>query len=156
MEGILIGLENWSVAEYFRNARWGYAFLNATHIFGVALLVGATVPINLRLLGCWSIIPRTNVIRVLVPIAATGLVLAVLAGALLFSVRAQEYAGLGVFQLKLLLVLVGSVSAVSLHWTFGLILEGLTNGRRISHALVSLLCWPGALVLGRFIAFADS
>ena len=154
MEGILIGLENWSVADYFRNARWGYALLNATHIFGVALLVGATVPMNLRLLGWWASIPRANVIRVLVPVAATGLVLAILAGVLLFSVGAQEYADLEIFQVKIVLVVVGSISAVFLHWRFGLIMEELTNGRQISHALISLLCWPGALVLGRLIAFA--
>jgi len=156
VEGILVGLENWSIAEYFRNARWGYGFLNAFHIFGVSLLIGATVPINLRLLGFWSNVQRADLMKVLVPIAATGLGLAIVAGVLLFSVRAQEYADLGVFQIKILLVLAGSISAVSLHWTFGMILERLPPRRRINHAILSLLCWPGVLVLGRLIAFSDS
>jgi len=156
VEGILVGLENWSNAEYFRNARWGYGFLNAFHIFGVSLLIGATVPINLRLLGFWSNVQRADLMKVLVPIAATGLGLAIVAGVLLFSVRAQEYADLGVFQIKILLVLAGSISAVSLHWTFGMILERLPPRRRINHAILSLLCWPGVLVLGRLIAFSDS
>ncbi len=156
MEGILIGLETGPVAEYLRNARWGYAFLNALHIFGVALLVGATIPINLRLLGFWPTTLRSDITRVLVPVAAIGMGIAIAAGVLLFSVRAQEYADLNIFRIKILLVLIGSIAAVSLHWTFGMILEGLTRGRRICHALVSLLCWPGTLVLGRLIAFADS
>jgi len=59
------------------------------------------------------------------------------------------------FQIKLLLVLAGTSSAVSLHWSFGMILEGINKRRRISHLVISLLCWPGALIFGRLIAFAD-
>ncbi|MBX2839469.1 MAG: hypothetical protein KTR35_21620 [Gammaproteobacteria bacterium] len=156
MEGILIGLENWSVAEYFRNARWGYALLNAIHIFGVSLLIGATVLMNMRLLGFWSSVRRSDVIKIGMPIAVIGLSLTILAGLLLFSVRAQEYAALGMFQIKLILVFTGTVSAILLHWRFGRVLDGLTQRRRICHALLSLFCWPGALLFGRLIAFADS
>jgi len=156
VEGILVDLETWSVAKYFLNARWGYAFLNAFHIFGIALLIGATVSINLRLLGFWPNIYLSDAARILVPIAAIGLGFAIVSGTLLFSVRAREYADLGFFQIKILLVFVGAVSAISLHWRFGMLLEGITHHRRISHAILSLICWPGALVLGRLIAFADS
>jgi len=76
-----------------------------------------------RFLGLWLSIPRANLLRVLVPIAAAGLALAVLTGSLLFSIRAQEYAAVGYLQVKLVLVLVGLLSALMIHRAYGLTLE---------------------------------
>ena len=67
-------------------SRWGYAAVNTLHILGIALLVGSIIPFNLHVLGLWRNVPRIMLARVLVPVAATGLVLAVIAGSLLFSV----------------------------------------------------------------------
>jgi uncharacterized SAM-binding protein YcdF (DUF218 family) len=72
--------------------------------------VGAIIPLNLRLLGVWRSVPQADLIRVLLPAAIVGLALAVSAGAMLFSVRAQEYAAIGLFQAKLVLITLGVVS----------------------------------------------
>lgn len=154
MDALLGGLEGWPVAAYLRFSRWGYAAVNAAHIFGIALLVGTIVPMNLRLLGVWPGVPRAVLARVLVPVAAAGLVIAVSAGILLFSVRAQEYMAIGFLQLKLVLVLIGTLSAARLHFRHGVDLDGATRQQLIGHALVSLTCWPAALMCGRLIAFA--
>jgi hypothetical protein len=113
------------------------------------------LPLNLRLLGAWPNVPQSNLLRVLVPAAATGLAIAVIAGAALFSVRAQEYAAIGFFQVKLLLIGLGFFSALALHRGYGFLLEGASRARVAGHALVSIACWVGALVCGRLIAFAD-
>jgi hypothetical protein len=93
----LAALEGLTIAQTLRVSRWGYVAVNAAHILGIALLVGAIVPLHLRFLGMWRSVSRQVLIRVLVPIAATGLGLAVVAGILLFSVRAGEYANVGFF-----------------------------------------------------------
>ena len=142
------------MAQVLRSSRWLYAAVNAAHVFGIALLIGAIVPLNLRLLGCWSDVPRTKLVRVLVPCAATGLGLASLAGGLLFSVRAREYAGVGFLQVKLGLVALGTLAAVVLHAGHGSLLEHARKPQLVVHALVSLVCWPTALLCGRLIAFA--
>lgn len=154
MEAFFAALEVTAPAQYLRASRWGYAAISGTHILGIALLVGAILPLNLRLLGLWPSIPRANLLRVLVPIAAAGLALAVLTGSLLFSVRAQEYAAVGYLQVKLVLVLVGLLSALMIHRAYGLTLEGASQARLRFHALLSLGCWLGALACGRLIAFA--
>ena len=154
MEALLAALEGTTVAATLRVSRWGYAAVNAAHIFGIALLVGAIVPLNLRMFGLWPKVPRPLLTRVLVPIAATGLALAVVAGFLLFSVRAREYAGIGFLQMKLALVVVGTLSAFALHRAHGLLLENASDARLIGHATISMVCWPGALICGRLIAFA--
>lgn len=154
MEAFLAGLEATAPAQYLRASRWGYAAVSGAHIFGIALLIGAILPLNLRLLGLWSSIPRANLLRVLVPVAATGLVLAAVTGSFLFSVRAQEYAAIGYFQVKLFLVIVGLLSALVVHRAYGLTLEGASGRRLRFHALLSLGSWLGALACGRMIAFA--
>lgn len=154
MEASLAALEGSGIAVYLRSARWGYAAVNALHILGIALLVGAIVPLNLRLLGVWRSIDRAALVRVLAPTAAAGLGLAAGAGLLLFSVRAAEYAALAVFQIKLSLILLGALSALWAHWRHGVLLERAGRGRLAAHATVSILCWLGALTCGRLIAFA--
>lgn len=152
---MLAGAEGWAVAEALRTSRWGYAAVNAAHIFGIALLVGASMPLHLRFLGAWPAVPRAALVRVLVPVAAAGLALAVAAGILLFSVRAREYAGIGVLQAKLALVVTGTLSALALHRAHGFLLETASRRRLAVHAAISLVCWTGALACGRLIAFAD-
>jgi hypothetical protein len=66
----------------------------------------------------------------------------------LFSVRAQEYAAVGYLQAKLVLVLVGLLSALMIHRAYGLTLEGASQSRLRFHALFSLGCWLGALARG--------
>ena len=153
MEEIFATIQTTPVAQYLRTSRWGYAAVNTAHVFGIALLVGAILPLNLRLLGFWRGVPRVALVRVLVPVAAAGLLLAIVAGTLLFSVRAEEYAGLGVLRLKLALIAVGILGALALHRAYGLELAGASDTRVAAHAILSTACWLGALVCGRLIAF---
>ena len=111
MDFLLAAMEASGPAQYLRFSRFPYAAVNGIHIFAIALLVGSIVPLGLRLFGLWHDIPASVFHRVLSPVAASGLALAVLSGLVLFSVRASEYASLGVFRLKLMLILVGFTSA---------------------------------------------
>lgn len=156
METLLAAIEGTGAAQALRVSRWGYAAVSAAHIFGIALLVGATLPLQLRFLGLWRQVPRQALVRVLSPTAAVGLALAVVAGAFLFSVRAQHYAGNEFLQAKLVLVAVGTASAALLHRGHGFLLETAGDVRLAIHAAVSLACWTGALVCGRLIAFTGS
>jgi len=75
-------------------------------------------------------------------------------GGFLFSVRATEYAQVEFLQVKVALVALGILSAVMLHRSYGIALEGASQERRSWHAVVSIACWLGALACGRLIAFA--
>ncbi len=156
MGEVLAAIEGTDLAVTLRGARWTYAALNALHIAGVALLFGAAVPLSLRLLGMWPRISSETVARLLVPVAASGLALALATGAALFSVRAREYAGNGFLQIKLLLVVVGVLSALAAHASYGLWLRAVSGRRIKAHAAVSIGCWSGALLSGRLIAFVDT
>jgi hypothetical protein len=150
VDEVLAALQAMPFAQYLRTSRWGYAALNTTHVFGIAILVGAILPLDLRLLGFWPQTSRAD----LVPVAVAGLVLAAVTGPLLFAMRAEEYAALATFRLKLVFIALGIAGALILHRAYGLALDGASDRRVAVHAALSLVCWLGALVCGRFIAFA--
>ena len=154
MEALFAALEGTALAQALRSSRWGYAAVNTAHVFGAALLVGSVVPLSLRLLGMWRGTSREAVVRVLAPVAAGGLTLALLTGPLLFSVRAREYSGVGFLQLKLVLIAVAVLSALALCRAHGFLLRDAPRTRLAGHAILSMVCWLGALVCGRLIAFA--
>ncbi|MCY3831057.1 MAG: hypothetical protein OXF89_18175 [Rhodospirillaceae bacterium] len=154
MESLFAALEGTALAQTLRSSRWLYAGVNAAHIFAIALLIGSVVPLNLRLLGVWRGIPREAVVRVLAPVAAGGLILALITGPLLFSVRAREYSGIEFLQLKLIFIAVGVLSTLALCRAHGFLLKDAPRARLAGHAILSTVCWSGALVCGRLIAFA--
>jgi hypothetical protein len=154
LEALFAALEGTALAQTLRGSRWIYAGVNAAHIFAIALLVGSVVPLNLRLFGVWRGISREAVVRVLAPVAASGLALALVTGPLLFAVRAREYSDVGFLQLKLAFVTVGVLSALALSRAHGFLLGDAPRASLVGHAILSTVCWLGALVCGRLIAFA--
>ena len=154
MDGLLAALEGTALAQALRGSRWFYAGVNAAHILAIALLIGSIIPLNLRLFGVWRAISRETVVRVCAPVAASGLILALITGPLLFSVRAREYGDVGFLQLKLAFITIGVLSALALCRAHGFLLKDAPRGHLAGHAVLSTICWLGALVCGRLIAFA--
>ncbi|MBA2492220.1 MAG: hypothetical protein H0V34_11155 [Gammaproteobacteria bacterium] len=154
---MLAELQNSLVAESLRGSTWVYPLVNAAHILGFALLVGAIVPLDLRRLGLWRSVPVATLSRVLTPIAGAGLVIAVTAGVLLFITRAVEYAASGLFQAKIGLVAIAVMNAIVFRR------RGVQRSAAAPNhtstiaargtALVSLLCWSAALLLGRLVGY---
>ncbi|EKV30056.1 putative membrane protein [Caenispirillum salinarum AK4] len=151
LDTVLAALEASGIATHLRFSRWTYPAVNAGHVLGLALLVGAVVPLDLKLLGLWPAVARRDVERLLAPVAAVGLATAIVTGLLLFSVQARDYASLGLFQAKMALVVLGAANALA-----ALALRRRGGGRPGLEKLlaaVSLLCWPTALAAGRFIGY---
>ena len=153
MDETLAAIQTSALSQAIRFSQWRYAAVNTAHILGVALLVGAIVPMDLRLLGAWGRLQHAELARLLLPVAAAGLALAATAGVMLFVVRAKEYGVHPVFQAKMLIVLTGTAAALVAHARAGLWLDRITPGQERLHGTLSLLCWVGALVCGRMIAY---
>lgn len=153
MDSLAAAIEATQLASYLKVSRWGYASVNAIHILGIALLIGAIIPLDLRLLGFWQRLRLDDLARVLVPVAACGLLIAIVAGALLFSAGASDYLSLKLFLFKMVLVATGMVSAILAHVRFGLWLQRAPPPKLV--AVISVVCWLGALAAGRMIAFVS-
>jgi hypothetical protein len=156
----LTTLEQLLPVAALRYSRWSYATVNATHIVGIAVLFGSIVPMDLRLMGWWRSVPIRTLARILIPVAIAGLILAVSAGFLLFSIRAVEYAGTTLFQVKMALVVCGVANALLLRlatqWEAQQTVVGVVPPLRLRAAgAVSILLWLSVIVCGRMIAFLD-
>ncbi len=156
----LTALQELAPVAELRSGRWSYAAVNAAHITGIALLFGAIVPLDLRLLGCFRHISIRTLARVLVPVAACGLMLAVTAGALLFSIRAVQYAGTTLFQIKMVLVACGIANAVLLRkaaaWeALRDDAVGMPPPQLRAAGALSIALWLSVIFCGRFVAFVD-
>ena len=155
----LAALQGSALPSALRLSFYGYPLVNAAHIIGIGLLFGAIVPLDLRLLGFWPSVPAAALARILVPMAMAGLTLAVATGSLLFSVAAVKYAGLGVFQLKMLLVLAATANALLLSRVTGW--QGVGSGYDVSGPRVrlaaglSIALWLCVILCGRIIAYVD-
>ncbi len=153
MESLLEGLAATPLAQWIRYSRWGYAIVNTAHVFGVALLVGASVPLNLRLLGVWRGVKQEPLARILAPMAACGLALAIITGSLLFLTDPLGYVGLNLFLIKIGLVFAATIHALTFYFGKGF----STNPIRLKLVGgLSLVVWLCVLVMGRFIAFVDN
>jgi hypothetical protein len=153
VDAVLDGLVGSAPAQWLRFSQWGYAAVNTTHVFGIALLVGAILPLDLRLIGLWRSVALEPLARVLVPVAATGLLLAMTTGAFLFITRAPEYAAIELFLVKLALIATGAIHALSLHFGHGL--QDASRARLRAAGATSLSIWLAVLICGRLLAFVD-
>ena len=155
----LAALQGSALPTALRGSYYGYPLVNAGHIVGIALLFGGIVPLDLRLLGLWPSIPVGPLARILLPLAISGLILAVTTGSLMFSVSAVKYAGLGVFQLKMLLVLTATANALLLRrvagWSGDASARSSIRLRVASAAGLSIVLWLAVILCGRIIAYVD-
>lgn len=153
MEELLTRLAATPLAEWMRLSRWGYAAVNALHVLGIGLMIGAIAALDLRLMGWRRDLPLSALARLLQPVAIGGLLLAIAMGGLLFLADPTGYAGMPLFQLKLGLIGLAIANALLLNLGPGLA-KATALRLRISGAL-SLGLWLSALVAGRFLAFVD-
>ena len=147
---------NWPGALWLQQSGTAYLFVNAAHILGLGLLLGAILPLDLRL-----VLGRSQALSVLAPVAirtaALGLVLALLTGAWLFSVSPADYLDNTAFRWKLLLLSLALVNVVVQHRQWRVLgLPGATRALPVRVRMLagtSALLWIATLVAGRWIGF---
>jgi hypothetical protein len=147
---VLEAMGGWPGAIWLQRSATAYLFVNAAHILGIAVLLGAILPLDLRLLGFFRRFPIEVLGPFLVRVAAVGLSLALLSGAWLFSVKPDEYLANAAFRWKLVLLALALVNVGFEHRSAGLLrMSAMLRVR----AGISLCLWISVLVAGRWIGF---
>lgn len=149
-------LAEWPGALLLRRSYVAYLAVNALHILGVGLLIGAILPLDLRLLGLFARAPLAVLGPFLARAAAAGLALAALTGAWLFTVSPAKYLDNPAFLAKLALLAFALVNVAAQHAGAGYraaLAGGAVAARVRMHAAVSAGAWVGVLVAGRWIGF---
>lgn len=145
-----------SVARALTRSPTLYMFLNASHILSLGVLIGASLVLDLRVLGLLSRMPLRETVATLWKVSATGLAFAIITGLLLFSVRPVEYAGNVAFLAKIALVTLGVVNALLVHRSAGwkaVLAGGPPSPVLKATVLLSLVVWISAVIAGRWIGF---
>ncbi len=152
---LLAALGRWPGAVLLQQNGTLYLLVNASHILGIALLVGGILSLDLRLMGLFRSVPVAVVAPFLSRIAACGMGLAILTGLWLFTVRPVEYAGNAAFLWKLGLLLLALVNVAVQHRsaTYARAMTGVISPAVRIRALVSAGLWLGVLLAGRWIGF---
>lgn len=156
MTELLGALSDGALPALLRRSAPAYVLVNALHILGLGLLLGAIATLDLRLLGAFRAQPVAALAPPLVRVAGGGLALAAATGLMLFATRPHAYAENPAFLAKLGLVGLGLLNLAALrlnpHWRRATAGEAPHGSVRAS-ALLSLLAWVGAVLAGRSIGF---
>lgn len=152
LQAALKAVEQSAPIVALRESYLAYPLVNAVHIIGIALLFGAIVALDVRLLGLRREAGDAEQLgRLLVPVAISGLVLAIPAGLLLFATDAREYVASPLFQAKMLVIALAIGNALWLRATAW----GRPSARRrlALGGAASFLLWLGAIILGRLVGY---
>lgn len=146
-------MAGWPLVGYLRTSRVAYATVNATHIVGMSLLVGAIVCADLRTAGLWKADRWREGLETCVPVAAFGLLLAAISGVMLFSVRGGTYLADPAFQIKALLLAAGFVNVFAFRLAMARRECGAPSRAMRLSAFSSIVIWIATIFAGRWIAF---
>jgi hypothetical protein len=138
-------------AALLRTSFYLYPIVNALHILALGALVTSVAMMDLRILGLARAIPVPVVLAHVRPITVASLVVALVTGLLLFSIRPLDFIVMPVFQWKLALIGIATLNALAFN-----VLDRDRTGRGMmlkTMALASLVLWLATLLLGRFIGF---
>ena len=156
MTGFLQAISGWPGATFLQEYWVAYLVVNAAHILGIGLLLGAILPLDLLLLRSTRGRDLPTLGPFLVRAAAMGAALAVTTGLWLFSVKPVEYAENPALLFKAILLVLAICNIALQHYGehFDAALRsGQPSVRVRILAATSAILWLSVLVAGRWIGF---
>ena len=136
--------------EWIVASPYAYPSLEVVHIVGIALLVGNLALFELRVWGFGSELPVQPLSRLALRLSLLGFALIGASGLLMFAGQPAELLANNAFVVKMGLVLLAGLNALSFHARGSLAL--LDRGARIQ-TVVSMGLWLAVIICGRWIAY---
>ncbi len=160
MDALLVLLEGSALGVLVRQAGvWSYALINLGHVAGVAMLFGAVLLLDLRLIGVWPQVPLAALSIPADRLAQTGFAVAVTSGICMLATNGTEYVGNPFLRVKFVAIGAGLLNVLALKrlpaWKQhrARALEGPERRRLAVAGAVSLVCWSVALGCGRMVGY---
>ncbi|MFL2847091.1 MAG: hypothetical protein ACJZ77_05190 [Pseudohongiellaceae bacterium] len=148
-------LTQWIQATY-----WLWPILEIFHFFGLTLLMGGLIIVDLRMIGFLSYIGLEEV-KKLLPLVIFGFLVNLITGVLfLFGDPSRYSINIG-FQIKMILVLLAGCNAAIYHVKVEPLFSNLNLKDRLPLVIkitgfTSLTLWTGVLLLGRLIPYVGT
>jgi hypothetical protein len=143
-------IEATSLGVHVREDAWTFAIMLCLHSVGMAFSLGVVMVTTLRSIGWLSSIPVLSHTG-LFPAAWAGFFINLVSGLALYVSHATEYTFQVVFILKLSLLAIGGITMKLMMNNFRL--HG-DNGKSRTLGALTLMCWVGAIITGRLMAYA--
>lgn len=143
----LVALEGFWLAQAMKYSSWLYPTVETLHLWGIGMLFGSVVLMDLRVLGVAKVIDFSALSRLGVTVSVVGFGLAVLTGSLLFITHASELIASSLFVTKMCLIFLLLCNAVLLRMR-----DPLSRLTQLQ-AVISLLGWASVIGLGRWLAY---
>ena len=153
--GFLAWIEASALGDWVRMSTLGYPSMIALHALGMAVMVGLSLLLDLRLLGKFDGIPPAALQRFL-GIAWVGFGINLISGSALFTAQATMYIVDPIFMSKMAFVFAGVATAAILQpqlATSGSWPNGKAPGGTRAIAALSIVFWLIAITLGRLTAY---
>tara|TARA_B100000945_G_scaffold59551_1_gene44274 strand:- start:145 stop:636 length:492 start_codon:yes stop_codon:yes gene_type:complete len=149
-------LSQWVQATY-----WLWPVLEIFHFFGLTLLMGGLILVDLRMMGFFSAISLQG-IKKLLPLVILGFLMNLVTGIFFIYGDPSRYAINIGFQIKMVLVFLAGCNAGIYHFKIETYLLDLDSSTRRTPLVVklvgftSLSLWTGVLLLGRLIPYVGT
>jgi len=154
--GILERLEGSALAIFVAESLYGYPIALGLHSIGLAIVVGLLMFVDLRLLNFLTEIPLSS-LRPVIRIAWGGFAVNAISGFALFSSQATYFMYHTPFLIKISLIALGVSIAAYLQRQLRRNAASWDDGSQPisikAVAAISLVCWFGAIIAGRLIAY---
>ena len=153
--GVLVWLESNPLAVWVHESPsvWAQPTVLTLHTMGMAVLVGASWVLDLRLLGISRNVPL-SAFRWVFPAVTVGLIVNLVTGVLLFAARATTWGTAIPFLIKMCLVVASAATLMPLrsyvHSDPG---QREVSGSAQLLAIASIVAWCGAITAGRLLAY---
>lgn len=148
-------LHSWVVSQ-----TWLWPTLEVTHFFGLTLLIGGLLVVDLRVLGAAASSPLLATYRLL-PIVLVGFGLNLITGVLFIFGDPFRYAANIGFQAKMIIIILAGANALFHHVKVTPLLSAASLSADVPmvakvSAAASLLAWTAVLLLGRLIPYVGT
>lgn len=147
MTSPIMALEGLWLAQAMKHSAWLYPTVETMHIWGIGMLFGSVVVMDLRVLGLGNKLNASDLSRLGITVAVIGFGLAILTGSLMFIAQASELISSRLFILKMCMIFLLLANAVILR------MRAIDNGISKAQALLSLLGWASVIGMGRWLAY---
>ena len=132
---------------------WAFPTILTLHTTGMAILVGASWLLDLRLLGVAARNTPLSAFRWVFPAITFGLIVNLVTGVFLFIKNAATWGTAVPFGVKMLLVVTSVVLLLPIRkYVYGSD-AGEAGGNVRLLAIASILAWTGAVTAGRLLAY---
>ena len=149
------------LSQWIQAAYWLWPVLEIIHFFGLTLLMGGLIIVDLRMIGFFPTLSLQGV-KKLLPFVVFGFLLNLITGIFFIYGDPSRYAINIGFQIKLILILLAGCNATIYHFKIESCVLNLDSsfGRPpLAVKLVgftSLSLWTGVLLLGRLIPYVGT